>query len=90
MDELIDLMNEYREIADKESLYARVLMSVITEREVRVRQELARQIEATTLNREHRARLRRFTRGAPLERLLALYEQNRSGCSGSVTQRCEA
>src|SRR5260370_17238372 len=90
MDEIVDLMNEYLAIADKASLYARVLMSFITERERLVRQELGRQIDATTRDREYRARLRQFARTAPLERLLALYEQHRPERSGGVIERREA
>jgi len=69
MKELVDLLNEYRAIADKESLYARVLMSFITERELRVRDELEKQIEAANVARESRERLRHLARTAPLERL---------------------
>ncbi|WP_434113537.1 hypothetical protein [Paraburkholderia caffeinilytica] len=86
MNELVDLMNEYMVISDKESLYARVLMSFIAEREQRVRQELERQIEATTRDREYRAQLRRFARTAPLERLVALYEQGRPEFGGGIKQ----
>jgi hypothetical protein len=59
MDELADLMNEYMAIADKASLYARVLMSIIAEREQRMRDELERQIKATARDREYRARFQR-------------------------------
>ncbi|MFT0174691.1 hypothetical protein [Paraburkholderia mimosarum] len=90
MDEIVDLVNEYRAIADKESLYARVLMSFIAEREQRMRQELERQIVATTRDREHRARLRHFARTASLERLVALYEQDRSVRGDGTKQQCEA
>ncbi|MFM0069043.1 hypothetical protein [Paraburkholderia aspalathi] len=90
MNELVDLMNEYMVIADKGSLYARVLMSFIAEREQRVRHELERQIEATTRDREYRARLMHFARNAPLERLVALYEQDRPESGGGVKQRPEA
>lgn len=48
MSEIVDLINEYEAIQDKESLYARVLMSFIADREVRVRYDVERQIEATT------------------------------------------
>ncbi|MCO4880457.1 hypothetical protein VOI32_40895 [Paraburkholderia caribensis] len=78
MDEIVDLMNEYRAIADKSSLYARVLMSFIAEREQRMRQELERQIVATTRDREHCARLRHFARTARLESLVVLYERHRT------------
>lgn len=90
MDELVDLVNEYMAIADKASLYARVLMSFIAEREQRVRHELERQIEATIRDREYRARLKRFARTAPLERLVALYKQDRPEPGGGVKQRHEA
>ncbi|MCP3713358.1 hypothetical protein M3I54_42010 [Paraburkholderia sp. CNPSo 3274] len=86
MDEIIELMNEYRAIADKGSLYARVLMSFIAEREQRMRQELERQIVATTRDREHCARLRNFARIAPLERLIVLYERDRPE-RGSVAKQ---
>lgn len=47
MNEIVDLINEYEAIQDKESLYARVLMSVIADRKARARYDLDRQIEAT-------------------------------------------
>jgi hypothetical protein len=78
MDEIINLMNEYMAIADKESLYARVLRSFIAEREQRMRKELERRLGATTRDPEHGARLRLFARTAPLERIVALYERARS------------
>ncbi|MFM0514977.1 hypothetical protein [Paraburkholderia sp. RL17-373-BIF-A] len=90
MDEIVDLMNKYRLIADKESLYARVLMSFIVEREQRMRQELERQVAATTRDREHCARLRHLARTAPLERLVALYENDRTEHGGGVKQQHEA
>ena len=89
MNELVDLMNEYMSIADKDSLYARVLKSVITEREQCVRQELEGQIEATIRDREHRTRMRRFAQTAPLERFLALYAPQRFGCVNDK-QTCDA
>jgi hypothetical protein len=90
MDELVDLMNEYMAIADKESLYARVLMSFIVERKQRVRYELERQIDATAGGREYHTRLRRFARTAALERLVTLYEQDRTVLGDGVKQRPEA
>ncbi len=89
MDEILDLMNEYRAIADKGSLYARVLMSFIAEREQRMRQELERQIVATIRDPEHSAQLRHFARTAPLERLVALYERDRPERGRNVKQQYE-
>ncbi|RDK00786.1 hypothetical protein [Paraburkholderia lacunae] len=79
MNEIVDLLDEYEAILDKDSLYARVLMSFIVEREVRVRHDLERRIEATTIDRKQFARLRHFARTAPLGCLAKLYEENRSG-----------
>lgn len=79
MDELVGLMREYATIADKDSLYARVLMSAIREREDLVRRELTRQLEASIRDREHRARVRHFARTTPLERLVAMYAADRLG-----------
>lgn len=78
MDELVKLVAEYDAIADRDSLYARVLMSVIRDREAMVRNELERQLDVTIRNREHRARLRHFARTAPLERLVSMYAPNRA------------
>ncbi|MFP3564963.1 hypothetical protein [Paraburkholderia sp. SIMBA_030] len=79
MNEIVDLLNEYMAIPDRESLYARVLMSFIAEREPCVRHDLERQIEATTSDQGHREQLQHFARTAPLERLAELYEENRAG-----------
>lgn len=48
MNEIADLLNEYKAIPDKQSLYARVLMSYIAEHEARVKHDEERQLEATT------------------------------------------
>ena len=48
MSEIADLLNEYQAIPDKQSLYARVLMSFIAAREVRIPHDEERQIGATT------------------------------------------
>ncbi|GGC46018.1 hypothetical protein [Paraburkholderia caffeinilytica] len=48
MNEIVDLMTEYEAIQDKESLYARVLMSIIADRKVRAQHDLDRQIDETT------------------------------------------
>lgn len=66
-------MREYATIVDKESLYARVLMAFIREREQLVRRELVRQIETTINDREYLARMRHFARTAPIDRLVAMY-----------------
>lgn len=90
MNEIVDLMNEYMAITDKESLYARVLMSFIAEREQQIRQELERQIVASTRDREHCARLRHFARTVSLERLVVLYERDHPGCGADAKQQHEA
>ena len=79
MDELVELMKEYAAIADKDSLYARVLMSFIRERDGLVRRELERQLAGTIKDREHRARVRNFAMTAPLERLVSMYTDSRPG-----------
>jgi len=48
MDELVDLMNEYAAIDDKDSLYARVLASFIAGHEARMRCESERKAEAAS------------------------------------------
>jgi hypothetical protein len=78
MDEIVKLMNEYMAIPDKGSLYARVLMSFISERERGMRHELETRLGSTTRDREHRARLRHFAQTVPLERIVELYERARS------------
>jgi hypothetical protein len=74
---MIELVTEYASISDKGSLYARVLMSLIKDREEIVRRELERQAGTTIKDREHRARARIFARTAPLERLLSMYADSR-------------
>jgi hypothetical protein len=73
MSEIVDLLSEYQAIDDKDSLYARVLKSVIVDREIKLRRELERQIEASTRDRGYLARMRHFTRYAPLELLAEMY-----------------
>lgn len=73
MNELVALVEECAAIGDTESLYARVLMSFIREREALVRCELARQLDASVRDREHRARMRHFAKNAPLKQLLTMY-----------------
>ncbi|RKR31634.1 hypothetical protein [Paraburkholderia sp. BL17N1] len=78
MNEIVDLINEYEAIQDKESLYARVLMAFIADREVRTRHTLDRQIEATTRDGGQLVQLRHLAQTAPIEYLTKLYDSESS------------
>ncbi|TFE36426.1 hypothetical protein E2553_42455 [Paraburkholderia dipogonis] len=69
MNEIVDLINEYEAIQNKESLYARVLMSFIADREVRTRHTLDRQIEVTTRDGGQLVRLKHLAQTATIEHL---------------------
>jgi hypothetical protein len=71
--ELADLLDEYATITDRESLYARVLMSFIDEGERLLRAELERQIRSSIRHAKRREVLSDLAKSAPLEDLVRLY-----------------
>lgn len=73
MENIAELMSEYAAISDRESLYARVLMSFINARASLVRQEIMRRVDVVTKDRERRVMLKQFARYAPLVELIDIY-----------------
>ncbi len=77
MNDLVEWMREFARIGDKGSLYARVLLVMIREREQLVRQELVRIADTSIRDSDHRAKVRRYAHHGSLESLLALYVNRR-------------